>query len=316
MSLIQNIFRRYRDNNATREEQQLVDGWYEYYDQEQDITLTPGEADNIKQSIRQKIILSANGPVTAPAPVRRLWWRYASAAAAVLVIIAAAAIWLSRPAGNDNKSYTYLTTTAGITKKLSMPDGSTLLVRPGSFITFKTAFDDAAREVTMHNGEVYYEVAKDSSRPFIIHTGKLDVKVLGTSFAVRAINGIREQEVVVKEGRVQVSHNTKVLAVLTAGHRLAFDTTTSQFNVQQEESQMAEQFYQGWLILNNQSFAELQVLLHNRYDIILQDPQHKLTKAHFSTMFRPQSSIQNIMQILCAMHGVSYTINGNVVAIR
>ncbi len=61
-----------------------------------------------------------------------------------------------------------------------MPDGSTLMVRPGSSIAYKTAFDGASREINMHNGEVYFEVAKDSSRPFIIHTGILDIKVLGT----------------------------------------------------------------------------------------------------------------------------------------
>ncbi len=34
MSLIQHIFRRYRDDNASHEEQQLVNGWYDHYDQE------------------------------------------------------------------------------------------------------------------------------------------------------------------------------------------------------------------------------------------------------------------------------------------
>jgi len=320
MSLIQHIFRRYRDNNASHEEQQLVNGWYDHYDQEKDIQLTPEEAADIKQSIRQKITLSPAVPIVTTASRQRIGWRYAAAAAAVLIITASVILWNSNQVTPQKKVIvdrtTDVTTAAGINQKLSMPDGSTLMVRPGSSIAYKTAFDGASREIVMHNGEVYFEVAKDSSRPFIIHTGILDIQVLGTSFVVRAIKGVREQEVVVKEGRVQVANNGKVLAVLTAGNRLAFNTATGQFNVKQQEDQIAEQFHEGWLILNNQSFAELQTMLHNRYGILLQDPEHKLANAHFSTLFQPQSSIQHIMEILCAIHGVSYSINGNVVTIH
>lgn len=322
MSLIQHIFRRYRNDNANHEEQQLVNGWYDHYDQEQDIQLTPEEAADIKKSIRQKIMLPPAVPITitAKAPRLRIGWRYAAAAAAVLIITASVVLWNTNRVTPEKKVIadltTNVTTAAGIDQKLNMPDGSTIMVRPGSSIAYKKAFDGNSREIEMHNGEVYFEVAKDSSRPFIIHTGILDIKVLGTSFVVRAIKGVREQEVVVKEGRVQVANKGKVLAVLTAGHRLAFNTATGRFNVKQQEDEIAEQFHEGWLILNNQSFAELQTMLHNRYGILLQDPEHKLANAHFSTLFKPQSSIQHIMEILCAIHGVSYSINENVVTIH
>lgn len=322
MSLLQHIFRRYRDGNASHEEQQVVNGWYDYYDQEKDIQLTPEEAADIKKSIRERIILPTAVPIATAAttPRLRIGWRTAAAAAAVLIITASVILWNTNPRAYEKKVITDLTTdvttAAGINQKLNMPDGSTLMVRPGSSIGYKTAFDGVSREIVMHNGEVYFEVAKDSTRPFIIHTGILDIKVLGTSFVVRAIKGVREQEVVVKEGRVQVANNGKVLAVLTAGNRLAFNTATGQFNVKQQEDQIAQQFHEGWLILNNQSFAELQTMLHNRYGILLQDPEHKLANAHFSTLFQPQSSIQHIMDILCAIHGVSYSINGNVVTIH
>lgn len=324
MSLIQHIFRRYSNNNASHEEQQLVNGWYDHYDQQQDIQLTPEEAEDIKKSIREKIMLTPAVTITtaATAPRLRIGWRYAAAAAAaaVLIITASVVLWNTRPAAPEKKQMADITanvtTAAGIDQKLNMPDGTTIMVRPGSSIAYKKTFDGASREIEMHNGEVYFEVAKDSSRPFIIHTGVLDIKVLGTSFVVRAIKGVREQEVVVKEGRVQVSQKEKVLAVLTAGHRLLFNTATGQFNVKQQEDQIAEQFHEGWLILNNQSFAELQTMLHNRYGITLQDPEHKLANAHFSTLFQPKSSIQHIMEILCAIHGVSYTINESVVTIH
>ena len=324
MSLIQHIFRRYSNDNASHEEQQLVNGWYDHYDQEQDIQLTPEEAADIKQSIRQKIMLTPAVPITiaATAPRQRIGWRYAAAAAAAaaIIITASVVLWNSQPAAPGKKEIadltTNVTTAAGIDQKLNMPDGSTIMVRPGSSIAYIKAFDGASREIEMHNGEVYFEVAKDSSRPFIIHTGILDIKVLGTSFVVRAIKGVREQEVVVKEGRVQVANKGKILAVLTAGHRLAFNTATGEFNVKQQEDEIAEQFHEGWLILNNQSFEELQTMLHNRYGILLQDPENKLANAHFSTLFKPQSSIQHIMEILCAIHGVSYTINENVVTIH
>jgi len=67
------------------------------------------------------------------------------------------------------------------------------------------------REVTLI-GEAYFDVAHDSSRPFIIHTGKINIKVLGTSFNVRNYPQDKELENLIRNqtSELQVARGENV----------------------------------------------------------------------------------------------------------
>lgn len=84
-----------------------------------------------------------------------------------------------------------------------LPDGTKVKLNSGSRLIAPETFDKNIREVRL-TGEAFFEVTRDQSRPFIIHTEKLDVEVLGTSFNVRAFLDFQSQ-VAVKTGRVKVN---------------------------------------------------------------------------------------------------------------
>ena len=85
-----------------------------------------------------------------------------------------------------------------------LPDGTKILVKENSSITYPTAFKGNTREINLV-GEAFFEVHHDAAHPFIIHTQGTVVRVLGTSFNVRAYNA--QVQVVVKTGRVRFSKN-------------------------------------------------------------------------------------------------------------
>jgi ferric-dicitrate binding protein FerR (iron transport regulator) len=316
MSVLQQLFRRYRDGRTNNEEAKLVDGWYEFHDRKPDVLLQAAEAASIEASIWGKIAGNLQEPAfTQPQrPAPRIWLRYASVAAIVITLLTGASLFYQQ--ARQQSSYTSYSAGTGKTEKLLLPDGSTLVLQPGSRVSFISAFDQPVREVVMHNGEIFCEVAKDNSRPFIIHSGQLNVKVLGTSFALRSHKGIREQEVVVQTGKVQVLHQAQLLGTLTAGHRLAYDTATGHVTIQQHKELLADQLQQGWLVLENSSFTDLQALLQSRYGVTLADPDQQLKNAHFSTAFPPATSVTGIMQVLCAIHGVQYKMNHQSIVIH
>ena len=66
---------------------------------------------------------------------------------------------------------------------LTLADGTRVWVNAGSRLIYPSAFDDDRREIYAE-GEIYIEVAHDAARPFTVHTGKMDVRVLGTRFYV------------------------------------------------------------------------------------------------------------------------------------
>lgn len=86
--------------------------------------------------------------------------------------------------GNDVQLLT-LTTPKGGQYQLALPDGTKVWLNAASSIVYPNSFRDDIREV-MLEGEAYFEVAKDRTRPFIVNTEKQRVAVLGTSFNISA----------------------------------------------------------------------------------------------------------------------------------
>jgi ferric-dicitrate binding protein FerR (iron transport regulator) len=85
-----------------------------------------------------------------------------------------------------------------------LPDGSGVWLNAGSKLNYKKAFDGKTREVEL-TGEAFFDVAKDPERPFIIHTSKMDVKVLGTQFNVKAYELDKNFETSLIKGSVEIS---------------------------------------------------------------------------------------------------------------
>ncbi|WP_128546191.1 FecR family protein [Larkinella soli] len=150
-----------------------------------------------------------------PLPVRRLL----AAAAVVLVTGLAAALFLRtrRPIVPETARDTRTARAASLfrevvnsglkTRLVSLSDGSSVLLRPGSRLHFAEKFTGRRREVYL-TGEAFFEVARDASRPFFVHAGGLTARVVGTSFRIRSYAKDRDVLVSVKTGQVAVFPQT------------------------------------------------------------------------------------------------------------
>jgi len=84
-----------------------------------------------------------------------------------------------------------------------LPDGTSVSLNTGSTLDYPARFTDNRREVTL-NGEAYFDVARNPSKPFVISNGNVRIKALGTAFNVntKVVNDI--MEVVLTRGKVAV----------------------------------------------------------------------------------------------------------------
>jgi len=163
---------------------------------------------------------------------------YAAAAIIVLVLVSTYFIRLNTQTNVSNNEI------ASVTKPLVTPnvkklefvesvnvlqDSSVVDLNKNSKIVYSSNFGETTREVELE-GEAFFTVTSDTSKPFIIHTPEIDVKVLGTSFFVNATPGSPVVDVVVKTGKVWVnSKNNKEGVVLTAGQKIRYNTETKNF---------------------------------------------------------------------------------------
>lgn len=207
---------RYINGTATTEEKALVDHWYELLYDNTLPALTQKELDNIEQEMWAHIEQTGNLAVgNAPLPVsnhsiRRKHIYYIAAAAVVAtLILGALAFFFSQPKTfsyeqsrlQNQLSESINTTTTP--KQINLEDGSYVVLQPASRIAYANHFNASKREIYLE-GEAFFQVAKDPSRPFYVYTPELVTRALGTSFDVRAFPHDNTINVMVHTGKVTV----------------------------------------------------------------------------------------------------------------
>lgn len=120
--------------------------------------------------------------------------------AAAAVLLAASLVFVvAGPVPWSLSAQTYRTDKGG-RQTTPLKDGSKLDLDTATRVRAKIGAE--RREVWLEAGQVYFDVAHDASRPFVVHAGPRTITVLGTKFSVRR-DGERV-EVAVVEGRVRV----------------------------------------------------------------------------------------------------------------
>ena len=86
---------------------------------------------------------------------------------------------------------------------VAMPDGSDIWLTPGSTLCYDETFPTDERRVHL-DGEAYFDVSRDPRKPFVVHTERQRIRVLGTSFNVMAYDGDTFNIVTLLSGAVQL----------------------------------------------------------------------------------------------------------------
>lgn len=139
-------------------------------------------------------------PLPAPAaparrfPVRAMWFAGTLAAAAAVAV----AVWVVRPMQQNQTVATALAER----KSVTLPDGSVVELNARTSLLVDLGAKE--RHIRMSDGEAFFTVAKDKSRPFIVDTPAGSVRVTGTVFNVHADTPV-DLAVTVVEGSVQVN---------------------------------------------------------------------------------------------------------------
>ena len=140
------------------------------------------------------------------------FWRSALKYAAVLILGATLFLWyLSAHQGKETAiaaNWQNKTTAPRVKERLILPDSSIVTLNSGTTLTYPLSFGNKTREVYL-NGEAFFEIHKDREHPFIIHTKKMNVKVLGTVFNVKSYDNAAQSETSLIEGSIEVTLNER-----------------------------------------------------------------------------------------------------------
>lgn len=142
-------------------------------------------------------------------PQRNRWIVYAGIAASIITILALIRFWPQAQKPLPQNELALFTTAKGARSQVMLPDGSQVWLNAGSRLNYPKNFSNNTREVSLE-GEAFFMVRADANRPFYVHTSAIHVKVLGTSFNVRAYPGEDSAVASLVQGSVEVAADEKV----------------------------------------------------------------------------------------------------------
>jgi len=167
----------------------------------------PVEEDKISRILQKAAVHPADN--TMPASVihikkwRKLYW------AAAIITVVALGSWLFAVWNKNQQALAAneIIAPEGSKTRTILPDGSTVWLNAGSRIKY-AGFDGPVREVTLE-GEAFFDVmhleTAKGTKPFIVHAGNIDIKVLGTAFNVKSYPDEKNIETTLLRGLVQIT---------------------------------------------------------------------------------------------------------------
>lgn len=189
---MEEVLAKYFTGEATKDEISLIETWRtesetnaKAFFEAKSVWLSSEPVSKAPNGILKEIL--AESPTKVVPFMMRSWVKYASAA--VLVLAISLLFVLNQSTGDD------------VFSSERLRDGSKIALHGSSSLEV-IAFDENIREVRV-TGKAYFDIERDESRPFIIHTGNAKIEVLGTSFLIDTYG--EKTEVCVESGLVELS---------------------------------------------------------------------------------------------------------------
>jgi ferric-dicitrate binding protein FerR (iron transport regulator) len=150
-----------------------------------------------------------------------------------------------------------------VSKPATLPDGSKITLNRNSSLTYPEHFEGETREVTL-KGQVFFDISPDAAHPFIIHTGTLNIKVVGTSFDVNAFPESDSVRVSVQTGKVKC-YVGKDTVVLAPGEIAVYTKSTGELRKGVEGDPNTTSYRNRIFKFHNTRLSDAVQLLNNAY---------------------------------------------------
>lgn len=197
---------------------------------------------------------------------KQTWFRRAAlvvASTAAVLAIVVGSIGYFRYMNEEQVTFAEVTTTFGEKKQVTLPDGTILVLNSCSQVRYPNQFRGDMRKVELE-GEGYFRVARNEEMPFIVKTGRLDVRVLGTRFDVKSYPTDEIVSVSVESGKVQVDLPDAMMR-LTAKEQVLINTASGEYNKKKEEGEVAV-WIKGYLRFNKTPIRDVAKELERVYN--------------------------------------------------
>ena len=204
----------------------------------------------------------------------------------------------------------------GAKSKITFPDGSIVWLNAGSKVKYDSNFAKASRKVEL-TGEGYFEVSKNKELPFVVSTGKLSVKVLGTKFNLKSYEEDSELKVTLKEGAVKVGDFLIDAAPveLKPNQRFTLRKADLSMQVDSVDASHIDNWRNGAMTFDKVPLEEIAKELKRLYNIPIRIESDKLKQIVYYSDFQENVSVGKVLEILSSGNKFRYEIKSEEIRI-
>ncbi len=252
-------------------------------------------------------------------PVVKRWQRIA----ATIVLVLASVFGLyyglheTNPVGQHPPEVVQFIKKNPLGQKLlvSLPDGSKVKLNAGTTLIYNSEFGKSNRKVELR-GEAFFDVQKRPDLPFVIRSGELTTKVLGTSFNVRYYEDENKIQVLVVRGEVAVSDDIGSSIVLNPRDMLEYNHADK--NIRKtvcEDIASIIGWKDGILNFNNEPFEQVVEKIHKWYGVDVEIEEGLRIEGYYTGEYK-NKSLEKVMDGISYASGFNYRfINENKILI-
>ena len=213
----------------------------------------------------------------------------------------------------ENPVYHTISTPVGGEYHFTLADGTMVWLNSSSRLTFPTRFTGDAREVLVE-GEVYFGVQHDESKPFIVRVNDVSVRVLGTEFCISAYPENEGVMTTLVRGAVQVtSGNNQV--VLKPGYQAVVDQYSGAISQRAVELSLYTSWVRGIFEYENMELNDIMVQLARWYDVQFTFSASECKERRFTGVIRKYEDLNDVLDMIEKTTNVKFIINGKNVTI-
>lgn len=198
--------------------------------------------------------------------------------------------------------------------QIELSDGTRVTVNAESRLKYAAEFEGEIREVWLQ-GEAFFEVARDPSHPFLVHTGDLTTQVLGTKFNVMAYANEEQIKVTLTEGSVRVKDSLQSQKIVP-GEQAVYSLSGEQAI---QVTQVDVQYVTGWtkdiLYFDDVTLDELLKQLHRWYSFDATFADESVKTRHFTGGIQKKHDARKIFSMIEKVNDVKFNVKDKEVII-
>jgi len=199
----------------------------------------------------------------------------------------------------------------GKRSNIELADGTKLWLNSGSRAIYPVAFNGKTREIYIE-GEGYLEVAHNVTKPFIVITDQVKVKVLGTKFNISAYKDDCGISVVLVEGSIEALCGSDDV-IMKPNELLNYKKLTHESTLEETNILPFISWKDGWMLCNKEPIHSLTRKLSRYYDLTISYTDPRVNNMTITGKLDLKSKCEDVLKIICATAPLKYEIIGDTI---